>query len=92
MARYRYIDGKMAEVVAGPRQPSRAPHIMSDYLYRYDCPVTGEAVDGKAEHRANLSKHGCRVLEKGETREGPRRRAEEQDARIDKILADVGAE
>lgn len=33
----------------------------------YTCPVSGEWVDGKRAHEANLKKHNCRVLEPGET-------------------------
>lgn len=42
------------------------PHVANDGAYAYDCPVTGRTIRGKAEHEANLKRHGCRVLEKGD--------------------------
>lgn len=45
-----------------------APMIRPDYA-AYDCPITGERIEGRAAHEANLRKHGCRVLEEGESQE-----------------------
>lgn len=33
----------------------------------YQCPITDKPIMSLAEHRENLKKHGCRVLEPGET-------------------------
>lgn len=43
-----------------------APFIAPDYP-GYDCPITGHRIEGKRAHVENLKKHGCRVLEPGET-------------------------
>lgn len=43
-----------------------APMIRPDYA-AYDCPITGERIEGRRAHEANLRKHGCRVLEPGES-------------------------
>lgn len=43
-----------------------APMIRPDYA-AYDCPITGERIEGRKAHEANLRKHGCRVLEPGES-------------------------
>jgi putative FmdB family regulatory protein len=42
-----------------------APMIRPDYA-AYNCPITGERIEGRAAHEANLRKHGCRVLDDGE--------------------------
>lgn len=74
------------------KQPSKrsdfsTPQLAGDYQ-AYDCPITGKPVEGKAAHRENLKRHGCRLLEKGETREAPKRREESLNASIDSILKD----
>ena len=43
-----------------------APAIRTDYP-GYSCPVTGKWVEGRAAHRENLARTGCRILEPGET-------------------------
>lgn len=32
----------------------------------YDCPVTGKWISSRKDHRENLKRHNCRLLEKGE--------------------------
>lgn len=32
----------------------------------YECPVTGNMIEGRSAHRENLKQHGCRVFEPGE--------------------------
>lgn len=53
----------------------------------YTCPVTGDWIGSKAQHRENLAKHDCRVLESGEHEANSRRRAED-DAKLDKLIED----
>lgn len=53
----------------------------------YTCPVTGEWIGSKREHRENLAKHGCRVLETGEKEAAAARRAAD-DAKLDKLIED----
>lgn len=48
----------------------------------YDCPVTGGYVGGRAQHRDNLRRHGCHVLEKGEKEHAEKVRERELDAAI----------
>ena len=43
-----------------------APVILGDYA-GYNCPVTGQWIEGRRAHEDNLRRHGCRVLEPGET-------------------------
>ena len=43
-----------------------APAIHTDYP-GYTCPVSGKWIEGRAAHRENLARTGCRVLEPGET-------------------------
>lgn len=51
----------------------------------YTCPVTDKWIGSKREHRENLARQGCRVLESGEHEAAARYRAEEE-ARFDKAL------
>jgi hypothetical protein len=53
----------------------------------YTCPVTGDYIGSAHAHRNNLAKHGCRVLETGETEAAATRRAQD-DAKLDKIIED----
>lgn len=46
----------------------------------YACPITGTWVEGKKAHQENLKRHGCRVLETGETEEARSRRRQEETA------------
>lgn len=61
-----------------------APHIQMDYP-GYQCPVSGKWVEGRAAHKANLAKHGCRILEPGEQVDRDKRLAAE-DRDFDKKL------
>lgn len=56
-----------------------APMVRGDYA-GYNCPVTGQWIEGRRAHEENLKRHGCRVLEPGETDEFKRRRAAEDTA------------
>lgn len=55
-----------------------APAVRGDYP-GYECPVSGAWIEGRRAHEENLKKHGCRVLEPGETRQAAEFRAQ-QDA------------
>jgi putative FmdB family regulatory protein len=45
-----------------------APMVQADYP-GYQCPITGDWIEGKRAHQENLRKHGCRVYEPGEREE-----------------------
>ncbi len=62
------------------------PHFTVDNV-GYNCPITNEWIGSKRQHSENLAKHGCRVLETGETEAAAARRARE-DARLDKLIED----
>lgn len=51
-----------------------APMVCGDYP-GYSCPITGAWIEGRKAHEANLKKHGCRVLEAGETKGAKRAHA-----------------
>lgn len=53
----------------------------------YTCPVTGDWVGSKQQHRENLAKHNCRVLEPGENEAAAAFRAK-ADAKLDKLIED----
>ena len=76
--------------------PRKGPNIQTGAHYDYDCPITGMPVTSKHEHRENLKRHGCRVLESGETRQEPQRREESFNQKNKKLVetavADVAKE
>ena len=53
----------------------------------YTCPITGVWIGSKAAHRENLARHGCRVLETGETEAAAAYRRK-QDEALDKAVED----
>jgi putative FmdB family regulatory protein len=55
-----------------------APAVRGDYA-GYECPVSGIWIEGKRAHEENLKKHGCRVLESGETQQAAAFRAQQQE-------------
>ena len=64
-----------------------APAVRGDYP-PYECPVTGQIIEGRRAHEENLRRHGCRVLEPGEEREAARRAAA-SEAEFDKTVEDT---
>jgi hypothetical protein len=76
--RYDAQLGRMIEVAeAGVRL---APDVMPD-LPAYRSPVDGRLVDGRAQRREDLKRHGCRPYETSEKTEFVRRR-EADDAAL----------
>lgn len=65
-----------------------APAIRGDYQ-GYSCPITGNWIEGRRAHQENLKRHGCRVLEPGETSAAASYRASEEtklDNEIDETV------
>lgn len=54
----------------------------------YQCPVTGKHISSLREHRENLARTGCRVLETGEKELNEKRRKEADEA-FDKKVEDT---
>lgn len=67
-----------------------APRVLADYA-GYTCPISGAWVEGRKAHRENLAKHGCRVLEPGET-DNSRRRASAALEKLSDNVAESAAE
>lgn len=61
-----------------------APAVRGDYA-GYNCPVTGNWIEGRRAHEENLRRHGCRVLEPGET-EATKRRHAASEAEFDRSI------
>jgi hypothetical protein len=62
--------------------PARlAPDVMPD-LPAYESPIDGRVIDGRAQRREDLRRHGCRPYESGETEDAQRRR-EAADRRLE---------
>ncbi len=69
-------------------KPNRSIHINPD-IAGYDCPVTGKWIDGRKDHRENLKRHNCRLLEPGEKREAMNDRERNREAAIDKAAREA---
>ncbi len=54
-----------------------APAVLGD-LPGYSCPITGDWIEGRRQHEANLAKHGCRILESGEHEHRMARRKDDE--------------
>ena len=67
-----------------------APMVKGD-LPGYECPITGNWIEGRRAHEDNLRKHGCRVYEAGETELAKTRRKQEDDA-LDAAVEDTAEE
>jgi hypothetical protein len=84
-------------VQSASRSANRAsgPYVQGDYA-AYECPITGDIIDGKREHAANLLKHNCRVHEKGEFEEvkkyGRKRHEEAIDRAVDQAVQQMAHE
>lgn len=61
-----------------------APMVKGD-LGSYTCPITGKWIDGRKAHQENLKRHGCRVLEKGESEAAKKYKAK-VDEQLDKSI------
>jgi putative FmdB family regulatory protein len=64
------------------------PMVRGDYE-AYSCPITGRRIEGKRAHKENLRRHGCRVLEPGETEQFRRdkaKRQEQADREVEKLV------
>lgn len=61
-----------------------APDVYGD-LPAYTSPIDGKLVDGRAQRREDLKRHGCRPYEDGERSEMDRRRAVE-DAKLERSV------
>lgn len=71
-----------------------APMVLGDYA-PYSCPITGRPVEGRRAHIENLKKHGCRILEPGESDQVRRNRAnfeKKLDQEIERTVEQVARE
>ena len=68
-----------------------APAVLCDYP-GYQCPVSGNWVEGRKAHNENLARTGCRVLESGETAQASRRAAsidQALEAKLDQTVTEL---
>lgn len=56
---------RTGEPVPDDNRPIAAPQIASDYS-AYASPVGSGMIEGRAAHREDLKRSGCRIMEKGE--------------------------
>lgn len=80
---------------APKRSAFPTPRIASDYT-AYECPVTGQMIEGRAAHSENLKRHDCRILEPGEkefnSTVGKQRLLDKMDADVDRAVDEVAAQ
>lgn len=62
-----------------------ATRIITDYA-GYECPITGDWIEGRRAHEENLKKHGCRVLEEGEREQAQAVRRKQDEVLEDSIV------
>lgn len=103
MAKYRYKNGQWIDLETGlPGEPATkgnwwehgAPMSIKDYE-AYECPVTGKMIEGRAAHRENLKRTGCRIFEPGEREayvKNEGRRREETAEKISNTYANIISE
>lgn len=84
----RIADLELPEPCERCKQPMvqvlSAPAVFGDYP-GYECPITGNWIEGRKAHLENLKKHGCRLLEPGE-REGHAASLKAADDALDKSI------
>lgn len=61
-----------------------APMVRPDYA-GYNCPITGDWIEGRAAHEANLRKHGCRVMEDGEREQASAAAKKQEEAFLENV-------
>lgn len=59
------VNKRTGEAVPDDNRPIASPQLSRDYA-AYDSPVGTGAVEGRAAHREDLKRTGCRILERGE--------------------------
>jgi len=70
------------------------PMIVSDYE-AYECPVTGDMIEGRHAHSENLKRNDCRLLEPGEfddcKKNGKKNYLDGIDRAVDKAVDEIAA-
>lgn len=66
----KWFDKESGEEVKIPERPAswytgKTAQILRD-IDGYTCPVSGKWIEGRAAHRENLKRTGCRIFEPGE--------------------------
>lgn len=64
-----------------------APFVRGDYA-GYECPVTGQWIEGRRAHEENLKRTECRILEPGEA-DAYRKSLTRADEQLEKSLDDT---
>lgn len=89
---YKEIKVQRAIRSAPKKSHLPTPMIVSDYE-AYECPVTGNMIEGRTAHEENLAKTGCRILERGEfedvKKNGKKRLGEKIDNIVDKAIDEI---
>jgi putative FmdB family regulatory protein len=90
----REVFKKIAEIDKPERCPKcaffmerqlSAPIVRGD-IAAYDCPITGKRIEGRRQHEENLKRHGCRVLESGESEAAARYKSSAAAAQVEEDI------
>lgn len=83
---------RQIEYIEVQRSDFPRPMVVRDYQ-AYECPVTGQMIEGRHAHKENLKRTDCRLLEPGEfedtKKNGQKRIYDKMDAAIDKAIDEV---
>lgn len=85
---YIFFDHRQMPTKKSKDEKSKAAYIQRD-IEPYQCPVTGDVVGGRAQHRDNLKRHDCHILEPGEREYNEKRRIEEHGERLRRDVQDA---
>lgn len=80
----RYDEPQVCECGGACTKLLSAPAVRADYA-GYACPITGSWIEGRQAHKENLARHGCRVLEAGETEQAVRAREASENRLADSV-------
>lgn len=69
-------------------QSTAAPYVMGD-IKPYQSMITGEMIQGRAQHRAHLRQHGC--IEVGNEKLTPTKPSQPSSSEYKRLVADVMA-
>lgn len=67
--------------------PPRMHFVQGDYE-GYVSPASGKYIEGRYQHREDLKRTGCRILETGESRDPGKKLIDSYNANLRRILGD----
>ena len=88
---FKWLNGKRYDgnerIQAVDRRSDLAMAMISSDYKAYECPVTGNMIEGRRAHSENLKVTGCRLHEKGEFEDVKKNGKKYVEARMDLAIA-----